>query len=605
MKRTFGKAVRLGVVLGAIGLGTSACGGASGADKGSPLMGKTFAGQNKCNPKNQDRPFIIDWDATDQSSFQARAATDVLVVHYEGCELRVLDGCANDSVKGALGAYRPIDWTSGQLESIDIKNDDELYAKLPLGAASLSARTQRGEKFHMEYFVSGTRTASRSSLYRADLDHIAGCKGATHYVYAFNLGAFALASSSSLQAQANGSYFGFGAGGATSSQTRADKRGGDLAMCQGSGSREVDRCKVPIRLALRSITEGTNPDVTAALSPETPDAANLAGKVRSDVDRHKQAVEHGNSAHEKLVAGDGVGCLAELDRHDQLDPSRLSTNPKGGDLAEVRVRCVMLAGKCDAGVEMEQKRLDAEGASSIDRRINSTVGEYCRGATSSKIHQKVRALWVLEEGATGRRRFTPTECQSAYALIVRLEQESPSNPASPDARIGNQLQRMFMSDQERAKERCVFLNASPEEVDRRQKEEATKKADADRRRKEETDLRSQIIKSCITRLCDGEHRSHCSAMRVQTSECADGSLDECKRRCAVDGYPPLKVSSQEAACCRGCGHSHMDTMVCLPSLHDQTSAAEKACYKQCCPTCAMLLEPPQAPPRGSFANPGR
>ena len=61
----------------------------------------------------------------------------------------------------------------------------------------------------------------------------------------------------------------------------ADKRGGDLATCQGSGAREVDRCKVPIRLALRGITEGANPDVTAALSPETADAWQRRGEEQS------------------------------------------------------------------------------------------------------------------------------------------------------------------------------------------------------------------------------------------------------------------------------------------------------------------------------------
>ena len=38
----------------------------------SKLMEKTFAGNNKCNPKNHNRPFIIEWDATDMSSFESR-----------------------------------------------------------------------------------------------------------------------------------------------------------------------------------------------------------------------------------------------------------------------------------------------------------------------------------------------------------------------------------------------------------------------------------------------------------------------------------------------------------------------------------------------------
>src|SRR4051794_26809063 len=81
-------------------LAVAACGGPSLPAGQSKLADKTFAGQNKCNPKNADRPFIIEWDATDQSSFQSFAASDVVFVHYEGCELKVLDACRDDSVKG-------------------------------------------------------------------------------------------------------------------------------------------------------------------------------------------------------------------------------------------------------------------------------------------------------------------------------------------------------------------------------------------------------------------------------------------------------------------------------------------------------------------------
>ena len=48
----------------------------------SRLMGQTFAGANKCNPENHLRPFIIEWDATDMSSFESYAANDIVFVKY-------------------------------------------------------------------------------------------------------------------------------------------------------------------------------------------------------------------------------------------------------------------------------------------------------------------------------------------------------------------------------------------------------------------------------------------------------------------------------------------------------------------------------------------
>jgi hypothetical protein len=62
-------------------MGAAACGGAgsppgtkNASDVQASKMGETFAGQNRCNPKNHERPFIIEWDATDMSSFESRAA---------------------------------------------------------------------------------------------------------------------------------------------------------------------------------------------------------------------------------------------------------------------------------------------------------------------------------------------------------------------------------------------------------------------------------------------------------------------------------------------------------------------------------------------------
>ena len=56
------------------------------------------------------------------SSFQARTATDVVFVKYEGCNLTVIDSCSDDSVRGALGSYKPVDWTGGAVEKVDIGN---------------------------------------------------------------------------------------------------------------------------------------------------------------------------------------------------------------------------------------------------------------------------------------------------------------------------------------------------------------------------------------------------------------------------------------------------------------------------------------------------
>jgi hypothetical protein len=405
----------------------AACGGPGAHGGQSNLVEKTFAGANKCSAKNHDRPFIIEWDATDQSSFQAQTADNIVVVKYEGCDLKVLDACKNDAVKGAIGAYKTIDWTAGQLESMEISDEQELYAKLPLGAATLGGRVTSGEQFRMEYYVSGTRAATREKVYRKDLDKISGCQGATHFVYNYNLGAFALASKKSLHGEVNGSYLGFGAGGSSKTDTKADKKGGDLSKCQGDSAREVDQCKVPIRLTLRAISDGDNPDTVAAQAPETDDAKNLAGRLQATSDREKKAAEYLDSASKKLQAGDGKGCLADLDQHDKLDPrpGGMSTNPAASWPAMLRGQCLMLSGQCEAGKATFRKAYEAgPGAGSDPDKIDTIVGVYsgkfCQGGKLTPRDEMIKARMTLQEGAWTKKTDVAT-CTNAYKTILRLK----------------------------------------------------------------------------------------------------------------------------------------------------------------------------------------
>ena len=204
------------------------------------------------------------------SSFESHANNDIVIVKYEGCKLRVLDECKNDSIRGSQGAYKPPEWTSGSLETLDIHNEGELYAKLPLGQATIGGRVSAGESFHMEYYVAGTVNATRDAVYRDDLASNPGCDSATHFVYAYNLGAFALGSANEVKSEVGGSAFGFGAGGKTSSGSKAEKKGGDLGTCKSDSATEVLGCKTPIRLNLRAIRDGANPEARPCRRPTTP-----------------------------------------------------------------------------------------------------------------------------------------------------------------------------------------------------------------------------------------------------------------------------------------------------------------------------------------------
>ncbi len=428
MKRVFA------VCMGTLAVFAAACGGSAGSaapgtksatDVAANGMNQSFAGQNKCNPKTADRPFIIEWDATDMSSLESRAANDIIFVKYEGCDLKVIDSCVNDSVKGSFGSYKPVEWTSGSLEALDINNSGDLYAKLPLGAATLGGRVEGGEKFHMEYFVSGTRTATRDTVYRGDLAAVKSCKEATHFVYAYNLGAFALGAQSNLKASVGGSAFGFGAGGDRSSSSKADKQGGLLSSCRTDSASEVQSCKVPIRLTLHEITDGQSDDATAAQAPDTPDAMNLAGKLQATTKKEHDAQDHADTARTKMNSRDGAGCLAELDQHDKLDPRPLGMSSNSGSyLAAMRGQCLMLAGKCDAGKQVYRKAMEKmiganQGPEQIDKGVDAIAGMNCQGSSMSPRDQLQKASMELTNGAYMSKK-TPAQCQAAYDTVKRV-----------------------------------------------------------------------------------------------------------------------------------------------------------------------------------------
>jgi hypothetical protein len=397
----------------------------SASDVQTAGLSQTAVGKNKCDPKSANRPFVIEWDATDMSSFESRAANDVVFVKYEGCDLQIVDGCTQDSVRGSFGSYKPVEWTSGSVESLDINNDGDLYAKLPLGAATLGGRVEGGEKFHMEYFVSGTRTATRESVARGDIARVAACKGATHFVYAYNLGAFALGSQSSIKGSVNATVWGFGGGADRSSSSKAEKAGGVLASCRGDSAKDTATCRVPIRLTLREIAEGDSAETAEAQAPETPDAKNLAGKLLARTDREHKAAEHADAARLKANSRDGRGCLSELDEHDKLDPRPEGMSTTAGTAYSMtRAQCLMLSGQCAPGKVMYRKALEKTGGANlgpeqIDKAADGFASMNCQGGSMAPRDALLKALFELQQGAYMQKKTTAA-CDAAYQTAKRL-----------------------------------------------------------------------------------------------------------------------------------------------------------------------------------------
>jgi hypothetical protein len=177
--------------------------------------------------------------------FVASAAQGTVLVRFHGCSLETLRDCADPH----LGTYAPPDTTTPVLDSFDMPKELDVYEKLPLGATDIGALVRDGHTLRLKYVTSGAATSTRPSIYADDLKSLSGCDGATHFVAAYDVGAFALDAIDTGDPTAE-------AGAAPSPETSQVRLGGAFDSCQSS---DRSQCQVPLRLKLKRITPGAGP----------------------------------------------------------------------------------------------------------------------------------------------------------------------------------------------------------------------------------------------------------------------------------------------------------------------------------------------------------
>ena len=129
--------------------------------------------------KDPLNPLIVEWPGTSKVALDTASQRGVVVVSYAGCVLKVLPNCV------AAGSY-DFKGVTPVHDSLSIASEDELYARLPLGVASLKGELSTSGKLELDYVAVGTRIASPPASINGD------CAGATHYVRSITVGAYGL-----------------------------------------------------------------------------------------------------------------------------------------------------------------------------------------------------------------------------------------------------------------------------------------------------------------------------------------------------------------------------------------------------------------------------
>ena len=377
------------------------------------MLDEVAVGQARCPDEDGDaRPFVVEWDATDLATFEAKAGRDLVFVNYEGCEIELLYGCSDNGVPGRYGAYDTPMFTSGTVESFEMRNQEELWAKLPLGAASVGAQLSAAESLELQYFVSGTVMSTRNYIERATIADNARCAKATHYVAGYNLGAFRLLA----HEQATRKGQAGAVGGGREAESANLKQGGDIEDCE---SRTQQRCRVPIRLVLQQIDESAQDlDASAASAPRPDPKPEPAAETVSE-----RAEKLREAALDKADARDAAGCLADLDRADAL----IDTDETRKESVMIRSYCTMLT-DCDGGTELFHEALalwDPDKQMGkyqvIAAETKAKIG-YC---ALEQMDPEFQASVLFERTREAARRNQPARCEqygkAAQKLIPKLE----------------------------------------------------------------------------------------------------------------------------------------------------------------------------------------
>ncbi|MBK7579720.1 MAG: hypothetical protein IPI67_05865 [Myxococcales bacterium] len=205
-------------------------------------------GQAKCKiAANQESPLVTEWPASEKARFEALAAKQVVAVEYSGCEMKIVDGC---QVSGKYGFKQ----TTLASDTVEIANEDELFAKLPLGAAGLEGQLARSGRLAVKTTVAGQlELIEKPSL---DLSRDPACARVTHLVRGISVGSFRLVAGGAVAAGGGVNVGPVGAGAESRREESTVREAGDPARCsEATESAPHPQCASPIQVFLTPLRE--------------------------------------------------------------------------------------------------------------------------------------------------------------------------------------------------------------------------------------------------------------------------------------------------------------------------------------------------------------
>lgn len=311
-----------------------ACGGGSAASGLAKPPEFAPKDQAKCGvTKSQAEPLIVEWPSASRAQLESKARKGGVVVHYVGCEMHVLPQC---TAPGKYG-YSP---TTRKKDRIVMRDADELYANIPVGAAKLESTLEKSGQLSVDMVIVGRYEAERARLRKDELE--GDCAEATHVVSALTVGAFAFASGADATVSAEGRVLGAGAGAKSASKREVLAEDGDPKGCDGatpSDKAPPSQCGALLRLEVTALGEARKLTASCPAGTEWDGTQCLGKKVVTKVDCPSGTTWDGSrcAGAASCAAGShfeaGRGCVGDAVAAAVVVPSRPSPAPAGQEAA--------------------------------------------------------------------------------------------------------------------------------------------------------------------------------------------------------------------------------------------------------------------------------
>jgi formylglycine-generating enzyme required for sulfatase activity len=202
----------------------AACGGGNLASRLANAPEYAPKGQTKCGvAKSQAKPLIVEWPSAERMELESKIRQGIVAVKYIGCEMTVLDRCSVPAKYTYQGATRNQD-------KVEMKDEDDLYANLPVGAARLEGWLQHSGRLTVDMNLVGRFEADKKTVRADELQ--GDCAGATHFVYGVTVGAFDFYAGGQASVGADAGVGGFGGGGHSQAERETLTKAGDQAACE-------------------------------------------------------------------------------------------------------------------------------------------------------------------------------------------------------------------------------------------------------------------------------------------------------------------------------------------------------------------------------------